>query len=122
MQEKLTPPADLTNTLQCLDNLTSTCLQQKLNFLYLEYQAEANKISETAEDSIFLNEQLALIPELNKQSLEFYRQILFSYPLHIQNTKIIENLETLIDNLKDLEDAMQPYSNVFHNVTTPYCQ
>lgn len=123
MQKKLTPPNDLADSTQCIDNLTSICLQQELNRLYLEYQSSVVSLSKVqSNDAIFLQEQLNLIPELNTQSLEFYRQILFSYPLHIQNTKIITNLEALIDNLKDIENAMQPYSNKFHNVTTAYCQ
>lgn len=125
--EKLRPPeANLSSTqLQefCNSNLSSSCLQTKLTSLYLAYSgAMLNSVEDNTKNSgRFYAEQEKVIREINKQSVEFYRQVVFSYPFHIQNQKIFENLKVLLSNLKDLEDSLKPYSNIFHNATTAEC-
>jgi hypothetical protein len=127
ISEKLSPPATNlpTSDLQayCSTNLSSSCLQFKLTTLYLAYStAMQNSILDTSPNSArFYTEQEKVIREINKLAVEFYRQVVFSYPLHIQNKKIFQNLKVLLNNLKDLEDNLKPYSNLFHNATTDAC-
>jgi hypothetical protein len=122
----------------CQTNITSRCLENKLNQLYLAFEQDlaglsqetplstsqslTNTGSSSNANAEFINEQKNLIQNLNQQSIEFYRQVLFAYPMHIQNQQIAENLKQLLTNLKKLEDALKPYPSIFHNVTTAACQ
>lgn len=122
----------------CLTNITSRCLEHKLNQLYLAFEQDLTGLSQNTTisenqsltntgnssntNAEFINEQKNLIQNLNQQSIEFYRQVLFAYPMHIQNQQIAENLKELLTNLKKLEDTLKPFPSIFHNVTTAACQ
>jgi hypothetical protein len=143
MQRLLLPPSQDDSLSQqevidlCQNNLSSFCLQTKLSSLYLTYQQEVSQFQNTltstanldlnsvstidSTPSKFIEEQLNVIAMINKQSIEFYRQALFAYPMHIQNQQIIDNLKELINNLRDLENQLEPYPSIFHNVTTTEC-
>lgn len=120
IQEKLTVPEDLES---CSTNLTSTCLLYRLNNELDGLRLDLDEISETTSTSLqYRQQQLSLIQALNTQSVEFYGQTLFAYPIHIQNERLLEGLKEMRTNLKELERNLQPYSNVFHNVATTQCR
>lgn len=125
----------------CDGNLSSACLNRKLTVeLRLLYSSLAGQAEGVSTDSIFslndissilqgsddinvfVRDQLEVAVRITRQVVEFYSQILQAYPMHVQNQKIIEELKVLQSNLFSLRNSMQPYSNIFHNVTSAACE
>jgi hypothetical protein len=143
IQTNLLPPENLESRdfAACQESLSSICLQIELENLYMlserQLLAVRNSISPntgpnaatdfasfTSVNDVrreFIDEQLNFMRNINTQSLEFYRQLLFAYPIHIQNQKTKEGLKDFLDNLRQLERNLAPYSGIFHNVTTAQC-
>jgi hypothetical protein len=135
------PPNFQEGTLEevCADNLSSACLNRRLvvELLFLYSSLNLNNESlpdDSTLDSLiqtigsstsvdeFLIDQLEIAIRMTQQTVEFYAQILQAYPMHIQNQRIIEELEVLKVNLNSLRNTMSPYSNIFHNVTSAACE
>lgn len=120
-------------------NLSASCLFYKVNS---EYQALRNSLGDVsftipsnlsevrdlsaqsqgveAEES-FMIEELSNSRELMDQSVQFYRQLLFAYPIHKQYQKTIEQLEVYNSNLKQFRNQIEKYPNKFHNASTVEC-
>jgi hypothetical protein len=125
----------------CLNNLSTACLKEKLSkellLLYSNLGGNIDRISTDNFSSLndistllegsgntndFVRDQFEVASRLTSQVVEFYAQILQAYPMHVQNQKIIDELKILKNNLFRLRNSIQPFSNIFHNVTSSACE
>lgn len=135
---KITPPDDLSPT-KCESSLSSACLNYELNqnfdLLVDNLQVAINQIQITSLDNIassnqnqssqryvFLQEQLDNSILTTQSSLRFYQQLLLAYPLHLSYQKTHDELDLLLQNLKQIEDYIKLYPTKYNNVSTPYCK
>lgn len=141
IKTQLLPPENLASRdfSACRLSISSVCLQIELENLYAateprliqiqnsfaENNTRSNSFSSfTSLNDVrreFIDEQLNYMRSINLQALEFYRQLLFAYPVHIQNQQTKESLKEFVGNLKQMEQNFKPYPGVFHNVSTPQC-
>lgn len=123
----------------CESSLSTQCLNQRLfdEFLLLmsglgltygnieggiSFDSLGQVITSIEDQQSFLIDQLEVALQVTRQTVSFYDQILQAYPIHVQNQRIIEELEKLQVNLSQLRRTMEPYSNIFHNVTSAACE
>lgn len=120
-------------------NLSASCLFYKIN---LEYQDLREALGDSSFDipaslsdvrgldaqsqgaeaqESFVFEELNNSRELMDQSVQFYRQLLFAYPIHKQYEKTIDELKEYNSNLKKFRNQIEKYPNKFHNASTVEC-
>lgn len=144
LSERLTAPEESNRASVCTEtdqgkmNFSATCLEYKLNRELDALTTSLNKIAERADSSVeiqdlsglaqslamnndFVTEQINQSIKLQKQTLRFYRQTLFAYPIHIQYEMTKDELNELISNLKNLKRELQLYPSKFHDATTAIC-
>jgi len=122
-----------------LMNITSTCLNYKMRARYNEYsdlldsqadgfnvdvdevtnQKELIGASGSQQSFIFAQKQEA--SDLIEQTVKFYNQLYFSYPIHKQYEQTIDQLTELKSNLKKLRRKLKRYPSKFHNATSTSC-
>lgn len=138
----LSPEEDQKETL-CMreedPNLSASCLFYKINSEYQALRASLNGVSLNIPSNLsdvrdiesqtqgveaqesFVFEELNNSRELMDQSVQFYRQLLFAYPIHKQYEKTIDELKEYNSNLKKFRNQIEKYPNKFHNASTVEC-
>ena len=136
--QKIAVPLDISPT-NCQESLSSACLNFELNQnfdqLIQKLQVSLSQIKITNLDDIlqvsqnqlgakynFLEVQLDNSIYATQSSLRFYQQLLLAYPLHLSYQKTQDELDLLIQNLKQIEQYIEQYPSKYNNVTTPYCK
>jgi len=120
------------------ENLSTTCLELKLteelNSL-LDSLADAQEIEDVPESitdvgleptefdarTNFLEDQREIASTLKDQTVNFYRQILLTYPLHREYEKTIESLQDYASNLRSIKNTIEVYPSKFHDASTTQC-
>lgn len=142
-QQVFLSPEDDQKEELCFDeenpNLSASCLFYKINEEYLALRESLKDVSLKIPSSLssvrdldsqskgleaqenFVFEELDNSRKLMDQSVQFYRQLLFAYPIHKQYEKTIEELREYNSNLKKFRNQIEKYPNKFHNASTVEC-
>ena len=121
-------------------NFSATCLAYKLDneFRVLVESIQGNLekadaatieevrgiiggVSSIGLNNNFADEQIEIAANLQNQTIAFYRQTLFAYPLHTQYEITLEELNIFLSHLKDIENELANYPSKFHDATTTEC-
>jgi len=115
-------------------NVSATCLLYKMQTKRRDFGARLDSSTrinqnENSDESIksylnrstlsdsFVADQKANAAALEKQTLDFYNQLFFSYPLHKQYEETLDQLKELQSNLKQIRKQIRKYPSKFHNAT-----
>ena len=139
-RNKITPPEDDADcSVTGADmNLSAECLRIKLeselelltptlseDLDALELGTSGGEVSQTSSNmesrQTFVNNQLALIREMQSATMSYYRQILFAYPLHTQYEITIIELEVFLDQLKAMKRQIISLPSEFQDVSKTEC-
>lgn len=137
IQANLLPPSEV-NADTCKSNLSSTCLTYLLN---IEYQTTASEViqnletiqeipegstltkigSSSEQKRQFIIDELRNARMATENTVEFYRQFIFAYPLHIEFEMTAANLKKLKGEIKKFSNTLETYPSKFHDATTVQC-
>ena len=107
-------------------NLSSICLQERLDKIFMEYTNELfpSASSRTGSGQLYLEEKNFLkdkVNEANKVSVDFYTENYSAYILHSQYAQIKKELETMNSKLYDVFMEVKHYPKKLPNATTTSC-
>lgn len=135
---KVSAPQELSQE-NCKESLSSACLNFELNknfdtlldqtknSLQVVTVSNLSNLSGDTNNLVsqkyrFIEEQLDDSVLTIQSSLKYYQQLLLSYPMHLSYQKTQDEIDLLIENLKEIEYYIAQYPSKYNNVTTPYCK
>lgn len=104
------------------ESLISRANEYNLETDFTEVTTLYTALNEATSQRDLIQEQIDTAEDALDLSLAVYNQIQIVYPLHIELTKFIENLEDYRDNLGDLRRTLSRYPSKFNGVTSMECK
>lgn len=89
-------------------------------FTNIETLNDAIKVA--GQESIVLEDQLAIANDALDLTLAVYNQIQIVYPLHKELRKMLDNLMTYRSNLADIRNLVELFPSKFNGATTTQCK
>ena len=137
LSPKLMPPTDISET-TCTENVSASCLTFLINAKYkiaaqnaihtlsqIDTPADNSAITNAGNVSAarqqFILQELKNARNVSEATIEFYKQLLFAYPLHFQLQNSADNLQELQSQISKFNDILKDYPSKFHDATTTQC-
>lgn len=79
-------------------------------------------LQQASSQEAVIQEQVSAAEDALDLNLAVYNQIQTVYPLHVELTKFIQNLEDYRDNLGKLRSSLSAYPALFNGATSTQCQ